>query len=42
LSPAPEALREPTMAMIGRINVASAQRAAKSGGASSMVASRGG
>jgi len=41
-SPAPDALREPTMAIIGRIRVSSAPRTPSSGGASSMLASRGG
>ena len=41
-SPAPEALREPTIAIIGRISVSSAPRTPSSGGASSMVMSRGG
>ena len=41
-SPAPEALREPTTAIIGRISVSCAPRTPSSGGASSSVASRGG
>jgi hypothetical protein len=40
--PAPEALREPTIAIIGRISVALSPRTASSGGASSSVASRAG
>ena len=41
-SPAPEALREPTMAIIGRVSTSSAPRTPSSGGASSISASRGG
>ena len=41
-SPAPDALREPTIAIIGRISVSSAPRTPSSGGASSSIASRGG
>ena len=41
-SPAPEALREPTMAIIERIDVSCAPRTPSKGGASSSVASRGG
>ena len=41
-SPAPEALREPTIAIIGRISASIAPRTPSSGGASSSVASRGG
>ena len=40
--PAPEALREPTIAIIGRISTSGAPRTPSSGGASSSVASRGG
>ena len=39
-NPAAEALREPTIATIGRNNVPAAPRTARSGGASSSVASR--
>jgi hypothetical protein len=41
-SPAPEALREPTIAIIGRIKLSVAPRTPSKGGASSSVASRGG
>src|SRR6267378_4372898 len=41
-SPAPEALREPTIAMTGRISSSSAPRTPSKGGASSSTASRGG
>ena len=41
-SPAPEALREPTTASIGRISASCAPRTPSKGGASSSVASRGG
>jgi hypothetical protein len=40
--PAPEALREPTIAIIGRIDASSAPRRPSKGGASSSIASRGG
>jgi hypothetical protein len=42
LSPAPDALREPTMAIIGRISTSGALRTPSKGGASSSIASRGG
>ena len=41
-NPAPDALREPTIAIIGRAMTSGAQRTPSSGGASSSVASRGG
>jgi hypothetical protein len=41
-SPAPEALREPTIAIIGRVSASHVPRTASRGGASSRVASRGG
>ena len=40
--PAPEALREPTIAIIGRIKLSIVPRTPSKGGASSSVASRGG
>ena len=42
LTPAAEALREPTMATSGRVSTASLPRTASNGGASSIICSRGG
>jgi hypothetical protein len=42
LSPAPEALREPTVATIGRASAAALPRIVRSGGASSIICSRAG
>jgi hypothetical protein len=42
LSPAPDALREPTIATIGRASAVASPRMVRSGGASSIICSRAG